>query len=174
MIKDKLQQNIFFVINLLTERVANLEATILRTQEKHEQELSVMRNHILRMKNKEEISDDFILHGRPYNEMAPDKAYKVYNQEKFDFIMLDVSEKTFKPYKELSEAIKIPLEEISMRIKELPNKSTPILVISEDGTRSVLACEKLVSLGFFNTNNISGGYKFWPGFRMKEIQEESA
>ena len=37
------------------------------------------------------------------------------------------------------------------------------MIISENGLRSIQACEMLVKKGFFNINNISGGYEFWPG-----------
>jgi rhodanese-related sulfurtransferase len=47
-----------------------------------------------------------------------------------------------------------------------------VLVISENGTTSILACEFLNQMGFYNINNISGGYKFWPGYR--KIKQDSA
>jgi rhodanese-related sulfurtransferase len=42
------------------------------------------------------------------------------------------------------------------------------MIISENGLRSIQACELLIKKGFFNINNISGGHEFWPG-HTKEI-----
>ena len=55
------------------------------------------------------------------------------------------------------------MEELYVRFSEIPNKTVPILVISENGLRSIQACEILIKKGFFNINNVSGGYEFWPG-----------
>ena len=57
---------------------------------------------------------------------------------------------------------------------EIQARTTPILIISEDGTKSILACEFLVKRGFYNCNNISGGYKYWYGFRLKEVRDTPA
>ena len=63
-----------------------------------------------------------------------------------------------------------PLEELNMRYAEIPNRTTPILVISEVGLRSIKASELLVKKGFYNVNNVSGGYRYWP----KESHETQA
>jgi rhodanese-related sulfurtransferase len=79
--------------------------------------------------------------------------------------MVDVSSKEFKPDQQIPEIIHIPWEEFSDRFIEISSRTTPILIISEDGTNSILACEFLVKLGYYNCNNISGGYKHWRGFQ---------
>ena len=55
----------------------------------------------------------------------------------------------------------IPLEELNQRITDIESKKVPILVISEEGVRSIKACELLVRQGFYSVNNISGGYHYW-------------
>jgi rhodanese-related sulfurtransferase len=115
------------------------------------------------VKNGEEIDDSMILMGRPYNDISPQKAWSIYNNPNIDFIVIDVTTKSFDKKLRLEEALHIPLEELNVRFAEVPSKTTPILVISENGLRSIQACELLVKKGFFNINNISGGYEFWPG-----------
>ena len=80
-----------------------------------------------------------------------------------DYILLDVSEKTYQPPLHLNGVIRIPLEDLNYRFAELQSKTLPLLIISENGLRSIQASELLVKKGFFNINNISGGYEFWPG-----------
>lgn len=162
---ERLQKNVFFNINKLSERVNELQKQINELNEKIDTQTAVDRCHLLRVKNGDQLSDDYILNGRMYNDMSPESAYNYYEQQNINFILLDVSLKGFQPVEELPEAIKIPFSELKIRYKEIINKATPILVISEDGTTSILACSFLNEMGYYNVNNISGGYKFWPGFR---------
>src|SRR5690606_38551054 len=109
----------------------------------------VQRNHLIRVKNHEEVSDDFIYHGRKYQDLSPEKAWKLYNDKDYDFVLIDVSSKEYQPERKIPEAHHIPWEEFKERFFEITTKTTPILVISEDGTNSVLACEFLISRGYF-------------------------
>lgn len=124
-----------------------------------------LQAQMVRIKNGERLPDDFVLNRRTYNDLSPERAMRLYEQKERDFVLLDVSSKSYRPEKELPEALKIPLEELGIRYKELVNKAVSVLIISEDGTRSILACEILNNRGYYNLNNISGGYKFWPAFR---------
>jgi len=166
---NRLQKNVFFNINKLTERVNELQKQINELNERIDTQSVVDRTHLLRVKNGDQLSDDYILNGRMYNDMSPEKAFDYYGQEDINYILLDVSDKGFEPVSELSEAIKIPFTELKIRHREIINKATPILVISENGTTSILACELLNQMGFYNVNNISGGYKFWPGYKKERM-----
>lgn len=170
----KLDNNVFYHINNLTKEIATLEAKIFELEQKLNKALSIERNHLIRVKNKEDLSDDFLYNGRSYQDLTPEKAYKLYKNKDFDFILLDVSSKDYTPEEKLPEALHIPWEELKSRFLEVAQMTTPILVISEDGVKSVLACELLVKRGHYNCNNVSGGYKFWPGFRLKQVSERSA
>lgn len=167
----KLNNNVFVTINKLTERVSELQFQINELNMKLDTSLAVERSHLLRVKNGDRLSDDYILNGRFYNDMSPSQAFDYYQQENINFILLDVSNKGFNPVQELPESIKIPFNELAIRFKEIINKATPILVISEDGTKSILACELLNKMGYYNVNNISGGYKFWPAFKTTQLKE---
>ena len=150
------------MLEFINSRLNNLEKNISRIDEKLDFAITLQRNHLVRSKNGEEIDDSMILMGRPYNDISPQRAWSIYNNPNIDFFVLDVTARTFKETR-LEEAVHITLEDLHVRFSEIPSKTVPILVISEKGLRSIQACELLVKKGFFNINNISGGYEFWPG-----------
>ena len=152
----------FQMLEFINSRLNNIEKNISRIDEKLDFSITLQRNHLVRVKNGEEIDDSMILMGRPYNDITPQRAWSIYNNPNIDFFVLDVTSKGFKGIR-LDGAVHISLEELHIRFSEIPNKTVPILVISENGLRSIQACELLVKKGFFNINNVSGGYEFWPG-----------
>lgn len=162
--------NILETLKLINSRLTNIEGNLVRLEEKLDLSLAIQRNHLIRIKNGEHLSDDMILMGRPYNDLSPEKAYSIYKNNNIDFMVLDVSKKTSTAPGTMDSCVKIPYEDLETRASEITSKTTPILVISEDGVTSILACELLVKRGFFNINNVSGGYKFWPGFRFKDTK----
>lgn len=166
-------QNLFQQLQIFEQEINRLESKVLDLELQIERLIQVERNHLIRVKNHEELPDDFILQGKPYQDLGPDKAFRLYQDKNFDFILLDVSSADYKG-RRLPEALKIPWEEFPERFMEIQSKTTPIMVICEDGTNSVLACMYLVKRGYFNCNNVSGGYKFWKGFRLEAVKTESA
>lgn len=149
------------MLEYINTRLSNIEKNISRIDEKLDFSIALQRNHLTRLKNGQFIDDEMILMGRPYNDLTPSEAFKVYQNQSMDFIFLNVSMKNSNQTVEGS--IHIPLEELSGRYSELDSKVTPILVISEKGIRSIQACELLVKKGLLNVNNVSGGLEFWPG-----------
>lgn len=166
--------NIFAQLQAFENHIGHLEGRILELEQKIESMVQVERNHLIRVKNREEIPDDFIQNGRRYLDLTPEKAWKLYSNKDFDFTIIDVSAKDFKPRYNIPEAIHMPWENFRDHFLELQNKITPLLIISEDGTTSILACEFLVKHGHFNCNNISGGHKFWKGHQLKDVKELTA
>lgn len=166
--------HIFEQLQIFEEEIDRLEGKILEMEQKFDRVIQMERNHLIRVKNQENISDEFIAQGKTYEDLTPEKAWKHYQDKNFNFILIDVSSPEFKPIRPIPEAIKMPWENFREAFLELQNRTTPIFVISEDGTKSVLACEFLAKRGFFNCSNISGGYKYWKGYRMIESDEESA
>jgi rhodanese-related sulfurtransferase len=155
---------IFQMLEFMNSRLSNIEKNIARIDEKLDFSIVLQRNHLVRVKNGEDIDDSMILMGRPYNDLSPQKAWHIYNNNNLDFILLDVSHKSsMVNKKKIEEALFIPLEELPVRFTEIPSKTIPIMIISENGLRSISACELLIKKGFFNVNNISGGHEFWPG-----------
>lgn len=173
MIPNKLKNNIFYNINLINERISHLEKQLMYLSENLEEIVAIDRSHMIRVKNGEAVSNDTIFNGSPYNDLSPDKAWLTYKNKNINFILVDVSHEDSEPSFHFEEAIRISIDDIESKAHELLNKKVPILIISEDGCRSVLACEKLAELGYYNTNNISGGYKFWPGQFVEETSKAS-
>lgn len=170
-LRARLQNNIFHLVNVLTSRVARVEHALDQLREKFDRDLQIQRNHMVRIKNGEELSDAFIMSGKAYRDLEPKTAWKLFQEEDFDFIFLDVSHKEFAPHGERPvEVLHIPLEELETRLTELKNKTTPIFIISEEGLRSILACDFLSNQGFYNCNNVSGGWTYWPGHQQGSLQ----
>jgi len=151
------------LLEFINNRLSNIEKNIQRIDEKMDYSLAIQRNHLVRIKNGEEVDDHMILMGRPYNDLSSQKAFQIYSNPNIDFIILDVSrQKNGTPESEkIAGSIRIPLEELGHRYAEIQNKTCPILVISEVGLRSIQACELLVKKGYYNINNVSGGIKYW-------------
>ena len=158
----------FQMLDMMNSRLANIEKNISRLDEKMDFSIALQRNHLIRIKNGQDIDDSMILMGRPYNDLTPQRAFEIYNDPDMDFMIVDVTAKNFEPGKRLKGSIHIPLEELNERYSEIQTKTTPILVISERGLRSIQACEILVQKGHFNVNNISGGHEFWPGLKRNQ------
>jgi hypothetical protein len=137
-IRHKLQNNIFYVINLLTGRVAALERQMMRMQEEMDRKFAIQRQHLVRVKNNQELPDAFIQNGRPYHDLSPEKAWKLFQDPEFDFIFLDVSHEEFVPEGTRPRAtLHIPLEQLEARWDEVPQQTTPLMIISEEGLRSI-------------------------------------
>lgn len=173
-IREKIQSNVYHLINLLTGRLAGIERKLMKLQEDVDRQFAIQRAHMVRLKNRELVSDDFLARGLAYNDLSPERAWELFKRPDFDYVFLDVSFDGFEPQgPRPSHAIHIPLEELELRYEELPqNNSTPILIISEEGLRSVLACEFLAGRGLFNCNNVSGGWRHWPGHRFNVVGKE--
>ncbi len=164
-----LELKIFKLLETMNQRLSNIEKNINRLDEKMDFSISLQRNHLIRVKNGQDIDDSMILYGRPYNDLSPQRAFEIYNDPDMDFLLIDVSYSGTVSTDLMPGSIHIPLEELESRCHEIINKTTPILVISERGLRSIQACELLVKKGFFNLNNISGGHEFWPAKRKRTI-----
>lgn len=155
---------IFQMLEYINTRLSNIEKNISKLDEKMDFSIIIQRNHLVRIKNGEEIDDNMILLGRPYNDLSPQRSFQIFNNPDVDYYILDVSAKNYQGPR-IEEALRIPLEELNIRYAEIPTKTIPILCISENGLRSIQASELLVKKGFFNINNVSGGYACWPGFK---------
>ena len=164
---------LFQMLEFMNNRLSNIEKNITRLEEKLDFSIALQRNHLIRIKNGEELNDNMILYGRPYNDLGPQQAYEITQNPDADYILLDVSGKEYKAQAPIEESVHIPLEELDRRYAEIQSRTLPILVISEKGVRSIQACEKLVRKGFFNINNISGGHEFWPHKESESSEEVS-
>ncbi|MCK6594603.1 MAG: rhodanese-like domain-containing protein, partial [Bacteriovoracaceae bacterium] len=140
---------IFQMLEFMNSRLSNIEKNINRMEEKLDFSIMIQRNHLIRIKNGEEIDDQMILMGRPYNDLSPHRAFQIYNNPNLDFIILDVSHRTYTAPVQINGAVRIPLEELNMRFVEIQSKTLPLLIMSENGLRSIQASELLIKKGFF-------------------------
>lgn len=159
--------NILQTLEFINNRLSNIENNISRIEDKLDFSIQLQRNHLIRIKNGENLDDSMVLMGRPYNDLNPDQAYKIYSDPDQDFILVDVSSLQYEG-KRIEGSVRIPLEELGRRYVEIQSRTLPVLIVSEQGLRSIQAAELLVKKGFFNINNVSGGLKFWRGHRLKE------
>jgi len=150
------------LLDYISTRLSNIEKNIKSLDEKVEMSLAISRNHLIRMKKDEVLDEELNLMGCPYNDLSPAKAYSIYQNKNIDFHFLDVSLVDYSCSKRPEKILHIPLEELALKAPQTLNRTTPILIISEDGLRSIQACELLIKKGFYNVNNVSGGYLFWP------------
>ncbi len=154
----------------LKGRIEHLEDEVDKLREELWTLTGILRNHLIRVKNHEPVSDDLIEQGLAYQDLSPERAQRLYQNPDFNFILVDVSSEGFHPPVVLPEAIRIPWEQFHTEVHQLQSKTKPILIISEDGTHSVLACEYLVRRGFYNCSNISGGYRYWRSAQVGKLE----
>lgn len=156
------------------KRIKELEKVVSLLSHKLEVLEKQQRSHALRLNNGESLSNDSITRESKYQDLSPEKAFEFYNNKDKNFLIIDVSEDSFEPIADFPESIQIPLEQLSYKLGQLPNKAVSILIISENGLRSILACEFLYRAGYYNLNNVSGGYKYWVGFNnLRRIEPSS-
>ncbi len=161
--------SIFGQFQMFEEEMRRLEDKILSLEQKLQEMNAIQRSHLIRVKNQEELADDFIRLGKPYQDLSPEKAWELYQNPDYNFILIDVSESS----SSIPEAIHMPWENFHEASLTLQSSTTPIFVISEDGTKSILACEFLVKRGFYNCNNISGGHLYWKGSKIHRFDESA-
>ncbi len=156
--------NLFHSLDQLDKRLERIEKRLDALEAKSGLELSIIRNHLVRVKNGEALDDSFLLTGAPYRDISPGEAISIYQDRDSNYIFLDVSEGDFQDDYSINDAIRIPLSELPTRYLEIgDDKATPIMVISENGLGSIHACEILTAKGYYNLNNVSGGYEHWQG-----------
>tara|TARA_R110000868_G_scaffold10025_2_gene49189 strand:+ start:3606 stop:4118 length:513 start_codon:yes stop_codon:yes gene_type:complete len=153
----------FQLLEMINSRLTNIEKNIERIDEKLDFSIQLQRNHLIRVKNGTMIDDNMILMGAPYNDLTPQEASQVISNPDMDYAILDITAKDFKPNGgTLEGALRIPYEDLGHRWAEIQSRTTPLLVICEDGLKSIRACELMVKKGYLNINNVSGGYRFLP------------
>ena len=150
------------ILEFFNTRISNIEKSLERLEKMIEFSIALQRNNFISdTKEQSKISQGQLL-AKPYNDLSPEVASKVYKSKDITFILLDVSSREFKPKNRIPNSLNIPLEELERRYPEINSKTTPLLIISEKGLRSIQACELLLRKGFLNLNNVSGGHQFWP------------
>ncbi len=164
--------SIFEQFQVFEEEFERLENKIIQLEDKVKKWNDIHRSHLIRVKNGEALSDEFIQQAKTYLDLSPEKAWKMYQDPDYSFLIIDVSSQDFTPSHSIPEAVRMPWEQFAELSLSLQSTTTPVFIISEDGTKSILACELLVRRGFYNCCNISGGHQYWKG-RLAKVEESA-
>lgn len=153
---------IFQLLDKINRRLDLLEKTDKEINRKIDFLNNLNKSFLLRIKNNDQFSDEMIVFNRAYNDLTPNSAYSFYKNQNKTFVFIDVSDKDTIIPKTIKGLIHIPLNDLELKIQNYASRNLPILIIANDGIKSILACEKLVEIGYYNINHVSGGYMCWP------------
>lgn len=157
----RLQSNIFYRINILEQTIQSLETKIFKLESNLKNTVFKMKSNLINFMQTDSLNIEAILKEYNYIDLTPASFHQVIKSE-HPFLILDVdkelSEKTYQ-FKN-QNFYHIPYDQIQDKHGLLPSKIYPTIVISKNGTKSILACEALYELGFYAIFNVSGGYEF--------------
>jgi rhodanese-related sulfurtransferase len=148
------------LIENLKEKVEQLDLQLKSLERKVIESEKIQRGQILALYNGDKISLCTMSGMAKYCDLTPTQARKKIDDSTSNHIVLDVSDQSFSTPKRPKEAIHIPLAELSNNLDKITSKSTTIIVVSEDGIKSIAACEYLFSQNFLSLKNVSGGYQY--------------
>ncbi|MEO2169624.1 MAG: molybdopterin-synthase adenylyltransferase MoeB [bacterium] len=79
-------------------------------------------------------------------------------------VLVDVREKEEFREGHLPEALSVPRGFLEIQIETtIPDRETPIIAYCQGGTRSLIASQALVGMGYTNVVSMAGGYGQWKG-----------
>ena len=99
--------------------------------------------------------------GQKFTKLSPGAAVQLMNNND-DVVFLDVRESGETSNGKITKAIQIPVGSVKERVAELKkHKDSHVVVYCKTGTRSSIACNALISNGFSNVYNLTGGIISW-------------
>jgi rhodanese-related sulfurtransferase len=114
------------------------------------------------------VTPDMIEQGKPFADMSAAEVEKILNgSPSTNALVLDVRTPSEYQSGHIPGAKSIPIDELEMRLSEVPREVETLFVVCQGGTRSAAACEILSKCGYTNLVNIYDGTGAWPG--KKEI-----
>jgi rhodanese-related sulfurtransferase len=105
--------------------------------------------------------------------ISPEKVAEILKTQKDSYIILDVRTKEEFDSGHLDSAVLIPVDELETRYGEL-SKDKPIIVYCRSGNRSAKAAALLISKGFSQVYDMSGGINAWTGMGYPVIVESNS
>lgn len=105
--------------------------------------------------------------------ITAEKVYEILITQKDNYIILDVRTKEEFDTGHLESAILIPVDDLEARYGEL-SKSKPVIVYCKSGSRSAKAAAILVSKGFLQVYDMTGGIEAWKSEGYQVIVENTA
>ena len=100
-----------------------------------------------------------------YKDISADQLSSMMETNK-NLLVVDVREQAEYDQGHISGALLLPTSEIESRVKELPKDKT-IALVCASGARSSQAAAYLISLGYQDVYNLSGGLSSWPNELVK-------
>ena len=92
--------------------------------------------------------------------ISPNEAVLCMNREKG--VVIDVSTKDEFSASHVKTSLNVPLEELETRLQAVAkNKSVPLIMVCESGTRSKSAQAVAQKLGYEKVHSLQGGLKAW-------------
>ena len=95
----------------------------------------------------------------PIEEISVNRLKRLQD-EKAEFILLDVRENFEVNISKIPGSIHIPMDQIPNRLGELDSKKD-IIIYCKSGVRSASVCEYLINKNFKSLKNVKGGIKSW-------------
>ena len=92
--------------------------------------------------------------------ISPTEAVQCMNREKG--LVIDVSTKEEFSASHIKTSLSVPLEELEARLQSVAkNKSVPLIMVCEGGTRSKRAQALAQKLGYEKVHSLQGGLQAW-------------
>jgi hypothetical protein len=165
----------FQTIRELKTQISSLEVALKKITLSQQNEIDCLKNYLLRLKNDEKFLDEDLIYQRPYRDYSPKMAYEFIQQGNRLFYVIDISPKNYLFHGKIPGSLSATFDQETHILfwdeKPAP-KNAHLFVISEDGVKSILVCEKLSQLGYIQINHISGGHHFWPGHGESEALKD--
>ena len=153
----------------MSRKLKNLEQKVFELEKQLNFFQSIINTNLIRIKNNQYISDQFIINMSPYLDISAYNAYELFLDDNAQYVIIDVESENYKRPVNFNSVIKIPLEDLEKSLDKIPSRTEPIYIISKDGIKSINACETLVKNNYYNCCNISGGYEKWPDLKVDGI-----
>ncbi len=152
----------------ITQVKESLESTLSWSKEDLRNDMGSIRSVMKVLAAGGRVTPDMIDQGKPFADMSAAETEKFLNQDPTpNAIVLDVRTPSEYMAGHIPGAKLVPLDEIEVRMNEVPRNVQTLFVVCQGGTRSAAACEVLSQSGFTNLVNVYDGTAAWPG--KKEI-----
>ncbi len=153
-LKDKME--------LLLQKASKIESNIARLDEKIDDQIKLLRSHLIQVKRGQPLRDTTILNGLVYEEISAKEAYIRWQHDSGEILLIDVSS-----VNQSSLSIKdnhflhLRFDQIEKSALKIPSQYTTLFIISEDGIESILACQYLAKFCPQQITHVAGGLTYW-------------
>jgi rhodanese-related sulfurtransferase len=159
-----------FALRSLKKQIADakdsFQSTLSWSKEDLRNDISAVKSVMKVLAAGGKVTPDMIEENKPFADMSAADAEKFLNQTPApDAVVLDVRTPSEYMAGHIPGARLLPIEELEMRINEVPREVETLMVVCQGGTRSAAACEILSKSGYTNLVNIYDGTASWPGKR---------